>query len=458
MLAFVLGNLGIARLFWAGSLGCRFRGAGWVAALFYAGNANLEYLQSTAMTEPLSLALFVWAAVLFAEFLGHLRRLRSPLALSWEREAEKKKGARALRRCAIFLAAGMLTRYDHWMFAAAVWTLSCAAIWWSQRDNAGESSAPLWRAWRSGAGLCALAAALWLAYNFGTYGNALEFANGPYSARAIAQQSSSAEMPRYPGEHNLQVAAIYYFKSAELNASQGRWEWLLLILTFAGTAALISKRHWALAVLLWLPFFFYAVAVAFLSVPIFMPQWWPFSFYNVRYGIELLPALAIFSGLAFAMLRKLHRARLRLAARMVFVALVCGMLASAWSGAPLCLREARVNSVSRLAFERQLSAHLAKLPPGSSVLMYTGNHVGALQMAGLHLARTINENNGPLWRQALAHPSAAAEYVIAMQGDDVWKSVQQHPEDLTAIAEIAVQGEPYAVLYASTFPKKTKRL
>ena len=40
----------------------------WVAALVYAANPNLIYMQATAMGESLYLAFFIWAVVYFAEF------------------------------------------------------------------------------------------------------------------------------------------------------------------------------------------------------------------------------------------------------------------------------------------------------------------------------------------------------------------------------------------------------
>jgi hypothetical protein len=45
-------------------------------------------------------------------------------------------------------------------------------------------------------------------------------------------------------------------------------------------------------------FRFYAYSVAYGSVPIFLPPWWPHSWYNTRYGMEMLPAFAL--GLGFA--------------------------------------------------------------------------------------------------------------------------------------------------------------
>src|SRR6202521_3617124 len=73
MIAYVLGVGGIFRLV-RGALACgsvpdaASRVTGWLAAGIYAANPNLVYLQSTAMTEPLYLALFIWAVVYFTEF------------------------------------------------------------------------------------------------------------------------------------------------------------------------------------------------------------------------------------------------------------------------------------------------------------------------------------------------------------------------------------------------------
>ncbi len=45
------------------------RFAAWLAAIIFAANPNLIYLQATAMTESLYLALFIWAMVYFNEFV-----------------------------------------------------------------------------------------------------------------------------------------------------------------------------------------------------------------------------------------------------------------------------------------------------------------------------------------------------------------------------------------------------
>jgi len=73
MTAYIFGTLGVFRLL-RGALGfspadTMARVAAWGAAIVYAANPNLIYLQATAMTEPLYLALFIWAVGYFNEFV-----------------------------------------------------------------------------------------------------------------------------------------------------------------------------------------------------------------------------------------------------------------------------------------------------------------------------------------------------------------------------------------------------
>ena len=94
--------------------------------------------------------------------------------------------------------------------------------------------------------------------------------------------------------------------------------------------------------LLWLPLPFYAYSVAYGSVPIFIPIWRPFSWYNTRYGMELLPAFALFAGCLIAvLLSRLPKAALRVAGEFaVGVANSVVLLRSR----PLVFQEAVVNS------------------------------------------------------------------------------------------------------------------
>ena len=267
MAGYVFGVLGVFRL--ARTLLVRGeepdsaakKAGAWVAAILYAANPNLIYMQATAMGETLYLALLIWATVYFAEFA--------------------RGDAKALKKCALCLAAACLTRYDGWSLAAvliAVVVTISSRFYSKRRDGTASFSAPPPRAVILKFVLIVAAAPiLWLAYNAAVYRNPLEFANGPYSAKAIEQKTATVN----PAKHNLLAAGSYFLKAAELNVAEsnwlGRW-WLALALL--GSLVVWFSAQGRPMLLLWIPLPFYALSVAYGSVPIFVPTWWPFSEYN----------------------------------------------------------------------------------------------------------------------------------------------------------------------------------
>ena len=454
MVAYVFGTVGIFRLVRgvlesASQSSPMARFTAWLAALTYAANPNLIYLQSTAMTEPLYLALFIWTLVYFVEFVQECRR---PV------ESANPPAKSALVKCGICLAAACLTRYDGWFLVAAMCVAALAvALGDHQRVHGLRGQLAKFIL------LAAAAPTLWLAYNAIVYRNPLEFANGPYSAKAIEQRTPDAF---HPGSHDLPTAFSYFVKSAEVNLAAEGWQKLWILLALAGVTAGLARRWfrnqaWPL-LLLWVPVPFYALSVAYSGVPIFMPVWWPFSYYNVRYGLELLPAFAVFVALTVYFAAELMRRRaFRLSTAGAGVVLVAASYGWIWS-APVCLGEAIVNSRGRVAVERELADYLKALPPDSTLLMYLGEHVGALQQAGIPLRRTINEGNHRTWKQpldqdglwerALADPARYADFVIAFEGDAVSTGVQK--QDLMPLAVIHASGQPKAIIYRTRAPSR----
>jgi hypothetical protein len=298
---------------------------------------------------------------------------------------------------------------------------------------------------------------LWLTYNAIVYRNPLEFANGPYSARAIERKGASQGSPSHPGAHDLRVAFSYFLKSAELNMAQGNWQKLWIALLLVGTIAILifDRRLWPL-LLLWVPLSFYTLSIAYSGVPIYLPTWWPFSFYNVRYGLQLLPAFSATAALPICFLFRHARNKIvKTGVVSAALVLLAGSYASVWRAQPVCFYEAWVNSQTRIALETELASNLKKLPRDSELLMYLGDHVGALQQAGIPLFRTINEGNhrawkAPidregLWERALANPSQYVDYVIAMDGDPVALAVQK--QGLSSVVVIRTAGQPSATIY-----------
>ncbi len=426
MIAYIAGTLGVFRLV----SGMASRPAAWIAALIYALNPNLLYMQSAAMGESLYLALFVWSVLYFAEFVRQARE-------------DAGQAAKSLKKCGLLVSAAMLVRYDGWFLASVIGSCSAILLWrlrpWAQ---------PLRRGLRNFLLLTGCTAALFLLYNQIAFDNALEFANGPYSARAIQQRSKTATMPSYPGENSPRDATLQFLQVSRLNLAHDRTEFLLLNSSFiALLASLYFARRYLSWVVLWSPLPFYVLCIAWGSVPIYHPEWWPFSYYNVRYGLQLLPAVAVFAALGCEFLNRFFHARYIVAAAALVIATSYN---SVWQTTPICLREAQINGKDRMALDRQLADMLKAFPPSATFMMNCGAHPGATQMAGIQLRRVLCESSNKLWKAALKQPARSADYIIAFPGDEVASAVHDFPQELETVATIGTPSQPKALIYRST--------
>lgn len=434
MLAYVLGALGIFRLV----SGRAPRVVAYSAAAIYALNPNLLYMQVTAMNEPILMAFFVWALVYLDEFL------RSCFPGS-DVQPGRTKLNRALEACGICLAGGAFTRYDGWFIAAVVGVIVTwiVGLWWRRSSDPGQRSA-MAKSFCEFLLLNALVPVFWLTYTYSVSGYALDFANGPYSAKAIALRTTGT----YPGQHHLFTAALYFLKSAKLNMGSEIWGQILFIAALAGTVVAIWKfRSYGVYLLFWLPLPFYALSIAYGSVPIYIPVWYPRSYYNVRYGLELLPVFAVFpSVLAGFIADRVREAAFKNVVWCVLLGAVAASYLSVYRDTPITLREARVNSRGRVAIERALANYLSGLPP-ATLLMYGAEHAGALQLAGIPRRHVIAESEHPDWEWALLDPVRQAEYVVACQGDPVWLAVRPHRDELTELLSVSAPGQSRCTVY-----------
>lgn len=454
LIAYGAAVLGIFRLVrgalsFPGEPDLRARLVAWFAGLVFAGNPNLLYLQTTAMTEVLYLAFFIWAVVYLSEFAQSINA----------RDTEMQRlASRSLVKCAISIAAAEATRYDGWFLAAAM-AVAVFAVGMRARNTLWHGSDTLWRDVRNFVLIVGSVPAFWLAYNAAVYRNPLEFANGPYSARAIEQRTARPGFPPHPGTHDLLAATQYFLKSSEANLAEDNLQKIWITLAAAGSLLMLFlERRLSALLLLWVPLPFYALSVGYGGVPVFVPTWWPFSYYNVRYGIQLLPAIAVFSALTVYFAATLWRPTVGKVVVGIFAALlVIASHASIWRARPVCFREATVNSRTRIALESALANNLVMLPKNATLLMYLGDHVGALQRAGISLKQVINEGNHRTWKQprdpeglwerALANPEGLAEYAIGVGDDPVSVSAREH--GLKSIAIIETTGQLPATIYST---------
>ena len=228
---------------------------------------SMLYLASMPLTEPLTLLWYVLAVYGLFRFqqTGRMR----PLVL----------GA-----AAAFL--GTLTRYDGWYLLpfATVFVFFVRRDPWLIRLRHAVVFAAI-----SGMGPL-----LWFAHNAYRFGNPLEFYNGPDSAQAIYAHQVATTAFRYPTDGSLLLAARYYLADSVLVI--GVWSLALALLGLAAWAAERRERIGrSAALLLLVPFVFYVNSLAYGGAALYVPTLFPHTYLDLRYGLEVLPGVAIFS-------------------------------------------------------------------------------------------------------------------------------------------------------------------
>jgi 4-amino-4-deoxy-L-arabinose transferase-like glycosyltransferase len=433
-----------------------------VALAFFALNPNLLYLQTTAMTEPLFLCEMIWLALCMAEFRLRLNPETSPTPHNPNPKPQPRLNPETNKKIlaiALVLVAAIFTRYDGWIMALLAWTGVGLLL---LRRGLLRSRA-FWLA----SVLVIAAPIFWFAYNATAFGDWLYFARGPYSAAAIEVRTSAPGFPPHPGWHNPWVSLLFFVKCAELDAAAvGCGTFLLLTALFGAAWSWLTVRRraisWAL-LLLWFPVPFYAYSISWGSVPIFMPVWWPHSWYNLRYGLELLPALALALGFsaqfALAAVREFKpRPQGRHWQSFAVTALLALCLINSIQmlrERPLVYVEATKNMQAHRPYELAIPPVLRSLlatRPGAPLLTITSLDPQIIARTGIPLRQTINESDLWIYDAALAAPASHAAIILAFDGDDVDRAVHLRPERLILVQRFTAPGQPAATIYASDSP------
>jgi len=371
------------------------RATGSAAASFaslgiFALNPNLLYMQSTPMTEPVMLAAF--AALLYFTVLFRQTQ-------SWS----------AVAGAGIAALAASMTRYEGWFvipFATAYFVFTARS---RNLAVAGVFTA-----------IAAAGPLFWFAHNWFVYSNALEFFNGPYSAKSIYQLALSQHVQPYPGDHDWRKAWLFYRTAVHLCVG-----WGAIGAAFMGIFAAVWKRVlWPVLFAALLPVF-YLWSMHSGSTPIYVPQLWFGSYYNTRYALAALPLLAIAGG-AFVLFSPV-RWRPYLAVALVLLSVLPWLVRPSpdqW----ICWKESQVNSAARRAWTSAAADFLARqYQPGQGIFTSFGDLTGIFRSAGIRLSETVHQGNVLAWISATGRPDLflRQRWVVAIAGDDVSKTVEQ---------------------------------
>jgi len=391
--------------------------AGWVALVGFLLCANMLAVASTPLTEPLNI---MWAVlVVWGLFRFHQTGSLTTLAAA-----------------AIAALFGALTRYDGWYLIpfAALFVLLAGRRGLGQRI-------------RDTLVFGALAAAgpvLWVLHDWHRYGNPLEFYNGPYSAKAIYAHQLLNTGFRYPTEGSFVLSTRYYIEDAKLVIGAVSLE--LAVLGFAvWTVDACERPRRAAALLFLVPLVFYVQSMASAAVPIYLPTLFPHTYYNLRYGLEMLPAVALFP--SFLISARLARARRLLATAAVIAILAIQFAASIRGGADNIgnVQESLQNTPCRVRSEQLLTELLRKNYKGGIILTANGKHPCVMPSLDIPYRQTLTELNRRYWDMLPLGPAewpegsppAAMTWIIRGEDDAVDRLMQKYPDPFSGFILVA---------------------
>ncbi|MGE5326723.1 MAG: hypothetical protein ACM3NO_06760 [Deltaproteobacteria bacterium] len=373
--------------------------AGWVALAGMLFCPSMMYLASTPLTEPLMVCMTVLTVYGLFRF-------------------QMSGSMRALTGASLAAMLGTLTRYDGWFLLpfAATFVFFARPLRVEMR-------------FRNAVLFCCLAGigpALWLLHNAIRFGNPLEFLNGPFSAQAVYAHQVATTGFRYPTDGSLLLSARYFL--ADLVLIMGSWPLILAALGFALWVFVPHERPKRSVVLLFLvPFIFYVYSMAHSAVALYVPTLFPHTYYNLRYGIEMLPGIAIFP--AFLLGPRIQEEVRRVWMGAV-VALILGTSAFAFYHGPSELPvvvESVKNTPCKSPTEQALTKFFKEKYDGGEILTTVGEWPCLMPETGIPFHKTISEANHDLWLQAGHDPAQMVEWIIRGQGDSVDELMQARP-------------------------------
>lgn len=374
----------------------------------FALNLNILYLQSTAMTELLLIATSTAA---------------SYYLMLWARAGKIID----IIKGAFWVMLSTLTRYDGWF----LFLMSAAAAGWIvffKEKFSNISKINFKSNWQRMEGMiilfCTLGGfgiALWFFWNQLIFKDFLYFAFGPYSARVQQQQLELAGNLITKSNWIASFQAFTY----SLFYNVGTFTVFLSILgylLFWMDKNIIGKVKVASTTLL-APLFFNVLALYFGHSVLFIQGINGETWFNVRYGINLIPAVAIFVGF---LVHRLKDLRLALAGLLLFVTFF-----SYTSFDAVTIDDARVGSSQKNV--KEVSGWLANNTKDKEgfILISAASHDAIIFSSGLPMRKFIHEGTGKYWESATTNPERWARWIIMRTYDDndsTYKSVSRTPD------------------------------
>lgn len=364
-----------------------------VAVALFATNLNIFYLQATAMTELLLIATMTAASYELIKY-------------------HQDESILTLVKVSFWVMLSTLIRYDGWFLAFMC--LALILIHWVKRRQFTKAQG-LFFLYNT---LADFGIFFWLLWNLAIFKDPLYFAFGPYSAHT--QQAQIEQAGQLLTKGDLRQSMISYGMAMLYNSNT-----FFVLLSFVGLILLIwdkkqpGSTRLSSTVLL-APLFFNVLALYLGHSVLFVQGINGNSWFNIRYGIMMMPSVAVYVGY---LLHKLPKLRSVLIGLIIFVSAF-----AITSQDAVTVDDGRFGSSQKNV--REVSGWLsqnAKDTPGF-VLISAASHDAIIFSSGLPMKKFIHEGTGAYWESATTSPDRWARWIVMRtndESDQTFKLVRQ---------------------------------
>lgn len=365
------------------------------AVALFALNINVLYLQSTAMTELMLLGTMTAAAYYL---------------LLWFRS----ENIFFLVVSAFWTMLSTLVRYDGWFLLFFSTALVALFVWYRKGYAIGEGVTVFFFT-LAGAGIVA-----WLAWNLLIFRDPLYFAFGPYSAHAQQEQLLAAGV--LPTKGDLMASLRIYTYAMAYNVGA-----LTLLFGIVGAGVLWRDRllqtplRIASTVFL-APFLFNVLALYLGHSVLYIQGLSGETWFNVRYGIMVMPSVAVFTGYLVDRSRNFRPVLLGLLALVTFFSLS--------NVDAVTIDDARTGSSQKNVTEVSGWLHDHAANEKGFILISAASHDSVIFSSGLPMKRFIHEGAGVYYDAAIAAPDKWARYIVMRSysdDDSTWRIMKDSP-------------------------------
>ena len=349
----------------------------------FATNLNILYLQSTAMTELLLISTMTAGVFELINF-------------------HKDESILPLVKSAFWIMLSTLIRYDGWFLFA--YSALLVVIYALRKKN-----------WKMSEGLfvlfCTLAGFgifLWVLWNTLIFKDPLYFAFGPYSAHAQQDQLDAAGVQIT--KHNWLISTSTYWYAMAYNVGI-----LHIILGSLGAFLLFLDKKISLKVrlattALVAPLVFNILALYLGHSVLFVQNINGDTWFNVRYGIMMMPSFAIFLGY---LAHRFSSYKYLIIGLILFVNVFAFLNHDA-----VTIDDGRVGSSQKNVSEVSGWLRDHAQDEKGFILISAASHDAIIFSSELPMKRFIHEGTGTYWENATATPDRWARWIVMRTHDN----------------------------------------